>query len=527
MKTYLGLDIGGTKCACVLAGIGGGIHILDSERMPSHAERGLDDMLTRLFAATDRLLARAKDKPCAIGVSCGGPLDSANGIVLSPPNLFGWINVPIVKMLEERYGVPAFLQNDAKACALVEWKLGAGRGTKNMIFCTMGTGMGAGIISGGRLLTGACDMAGEIGHLRLAEDGPIGFGKAGSFEGFVSGGGISRQARKFTQYLIDNGEQPAWIADGNALDDCDAKLLARYAFDGDSRAIEFYNEIGRMLGRGLSLLADAFNPEIIVIGSIFTRSEALLRPSMEAEMKRETIPYSYSVLKVAGAETGESLGDYAAVMTALHALGVDPTRETCETNPKPLEHFERLFKRHPQLETVRESVMDAYMALLNCYENGGKTLICGNGGSCSDAEHIVGELMKGFLLKRPVASPRLQGALPAIALSAHTALSTAFSNDISAEYAFAQQVFGYSTKGDVFIGISTGGNSKNVLRAAETAKEKGLVTIALTGGDGGALKDVCDISIIAPARATAEVQEMHLPIYHALCAMLEAKLFAE
>ena len=527
MKQFLGIDVGGTKCAVTLTKVDKGIHILEKRRFDSNAVNGLDYMLERIYAAADELVKLAPDGIEAIGVSCGGPLDSKRGVVLCPPNLPGWINVPICKMLTERYKVPAFLQNDAKACALVEWKLGAGRGCDNMIFLTMGTGMGSGIISGGKLLTGVCDMAGEVGHLRLEKDGPVGFGKAGSFEGFTSGGGIGRQAQELTKRLISEGRTPAWSRDGIALEDVSAKVMAEYANNGDKDALEFYAHIGTMLGKGLALLTDALNPERIVIGSIFTRSEQLLRASMQAELEKECIPYSLDALKVLPAETGEALGDYAATMTALYALDIDPMYSAVETDERVLKHHAALFTKYPILKGLEKSVMDAYIALRDCYENGGKLLICGNGGSCADSEHIVGELMKGFYLKRPTRFPALQGALPAIALTGHSALTTAFNNDCDPLMGYAQQTLGYGRKGDVLIGISTSGNAKNVAEAVKVASAQGLKTIALTGGKGGKLKELCDISIIAPGSCPADVQECHLPIYHTLCAMLEAHFFTE
>ncbi|MBQ3231687.1 MAG: ROK family protein, partial [Clostridia bacterium] len=192
MKALIGIDIGGTKCAVSLARINKGIRILDKYRFPSNAHEGKDPMLSRIMDAVDEVLTRnqlsAEDLE-AVGISCGGPLDSKTGRVMSPPNLPGWDDVPLTDVLQNRFHVPCFLQNDANACALVEWKIGAGRGANDMIFLTMGTGMGAGIISGGKLLTGACDLAGEVGHIRLSESGPEGYGKAGSFEGWCSGGG--------------------------------------------------------------------------------------------------------------------------------------------------------------------------------------------------------------------------------------------------------------------------------------------------------------------------------------------------
>ena len=198
-----------------------------------------------------------------------------------------------------------------------------------------------------------------------------------------------------------------------------------------------------------------------------------------------------------------------------------------------------LVKRYPVLETVKADIERFYKMMEECYENGGKVLIVGNGGSAADAEHIVGELMKGFVKNRTVSedmraellridpergaalAKNLQGGLPAIALTAHTSLNTAFANDRDPVMIYAQQVNGYGNPGDVFIGISTSGNAENVMYAAVTAKAKGLKVLALAGKDGGKLAKIADASIIVPVQETYKIQELHLPIYHVLCLMLE------
>lgn len=205
--------------------------------------------------------------------------------------------------------------------------------------------------------------------------------------------------------------------------------------------------------------------------------------------------------------------------------------------------LETLITEYKELEPCKISIWNAFLLLHDCYNLGGKLLVCGNGGSAADSEHIVGELMKGFLLKRPLKevecnriksnfpheweylSHGLQGALPAISLVSHTSLISAYANDIDSDMVFAQQVYGYGREGDALLGISTSGNSKNVVNALKVAKAFGLKTIGLTGGEGGKMKDICDISIIAPATETHKVQEYHLPIYHTLCAMLEIEFF--
>ena len=253
-KYFMGLDVGGTKCGVCL-GDGEG-NILESLRFPTEAELGFDQTFKRFKENIHRILTSNKLNPSdisAIGVSCGGPLDAKKGIVYSPPNLPSWDNIHITELLESEFGVPSFLQNDAKACALAEWKLGAGKGTRNMIFCTMGTGFGAGLILEGRLYEGANGMAGEIGHLRLADDGPIGFNKAGSFEGFCGGSGIANLAKTRVKKWIEEGKKVSFCPSLESLDSLTAKSVAEAANEGDLYATEIYREIGRMLGKGLSL----------------------------------------------------------------------------------------------------------------------------------------------------------------------------------------------------------------------------------------------------------------------------------
>ena len=185
----LGFDIGGTKCAVITAYVNNNsVTLLKKLKCPTDKKCSPYEMIDRLMALADSILEKTPD---AIGIACGGPLDSEHGIILCPPNLDGWLHVEIVKHIHNYYGVPVRLQNDANACAIAEWKFGAGQGMRNMVFLTFGTGLGAGLILDGRLYCGTNDNAGEIGHIRLVDQGPTGFGKAGSFEGFCSGGGIA------------------------------------------------------------------------------------------------------------------------------------------------------------------------------------------------------------------------------------------------------------------------------------------------------------------------------------------------
>lgn len=214
-----------------------------------------------------------------------------------------------------------------------------------------------------------------------------------------------------------------------------------------------------------------------------------------------------------------------------------------ESKENSNKHVEVLCERYPALEIVKKEIMKAYSLLVETYTNGGKILVAGNGGSAADAEHIVGELMKGFKLPRKlhkdfvdklieeneelgfVLAENLQNALPAIALDGHPALSTAYMNDCEPLLCFAQQVNGYGKAGDIFLGISTSGNSKNVLYAATTARAKGMKVIGLTGAENSKLEQMSDVCIKVPQTETYMIQELHLPVYHCLCLMLEEKFF--
>ena len=297
MEKYIGIDVGGTKCAVIVGEYENGSFKIVSRK--AFATDTNEDPL-QVIERFSEIISEEKDFK-AIGISCGGPLDSKSGVVLCPPNLPKWINVPVVEILSKRFNVPVFLQNDANACALAEWKLGAGKGAENMVFLTFGTGFGAGLILDGRLYVGTSDMAGEVGHVRLTEDGPEGYGKNGSAEGYCSGGGIRNLAKLCG---IDKT----------------AKELAEAAKNGEEKAKEIYATSGKYLGRMLSVLMDILNPECIVIGSIFARSEELLRPSMEEEIKKEALSYTADCCRIKPALLGDEIGDYAALITAVYGM---------------------------------------------------------------------------------------------------------------------------------------------------------------------------------------------------------------
>lgn len=314
----LGFDIGGTKCAVILGkGEKPENHedlIIDKIAFPTKVERGWQAIIDEMISSADTLLSRhgitdPKNELCGIGISCGGPLDSKRGTINCPPNLPDWDNVPICEILREHFGIRPNLQNDANACAVAEWKFGAGKGTSNMIFLTFGTGMGAGLILDGRLYSGTNDMAGEVGHIRLADSGPVGYGKAGSFEGFCSGGGIKRLGEMMMEKAKSNNRQSSLFSE----EEITAKTIAIAARNGDALAKEIYDTCAEKLGMALGILIDILNPEAIVIGSIYSRSNDLFDDIINNVINKEALSYSREVCRLLPAALGDSIGDYAAL----------------------------------------------------------------------------------------------------------------------------------------------------------------------------------------------------------------------
>ena len=314
---FAAYDIGGTKCASIIGYLDNERYeILGKRRFATAECASAKEVMSRLGRDVRELKKSLGVEPAALGISCGGPLNAKAGLVQSPPNLPGWDDIPVCKWAFEDTGIAAFLENDANAGAVAEWRYGAGRGVDSMIFLTFGTGLGAGVIIDGNLLYGAGGNAGELGHIRLAPDGPVGYGKAGSFEGFCSGSGLAQQMKSFARSRINDGNPVVWAQNESEIAALDAKKLGELANAGDSDAIKLFENCGAMLGRGLSVAIDLFNPQKIVIGSIFVRSEKFLRPAMEKTLKQEALGVSLAAAEVVPAMLGESAGDVAALCVA-------------------------------------------------------------------------------------------------------------------------------------------------------------------------------------------------------------------
>jgi glucokinase len=307
------VDIGGTKTA-VLASVDPPL-VLERIEFPTRPARGPERTIYLIKKGIRELLSEQLSKGvelAAIGVSCGGPLDPDRGVIQAPPNLSTWVDVSITAILESEFGVKCQLENDANAGAVAEHRFGAGRGCRNMVFITMGTGFGAGIIADGRLYRGANDMAGEIGHVRLTRSGPVGYHKAGSVEGWASGGGMAQVAERAVAVARRRRERT--LLQGKAITARDVGLAAQR---GDAVAVRIIRSTGRRLGEALAILVDVLNPERIVIGSLAMRlGDMLLDPARQV-MRREALAVSAETCQVVPAALNERIGDVAALCVAM------------------------------------------------------------------------------------------------------------------------------------------------------------------------------------------------------------------
>lgn len=309
MPSILGLDIGGTKTAVVLGDMNGAIYA--RQAFATRPERGFFATFAELCTHADEVRRQAErlGRPAeVVSVSIGGPLEIEPGIIHSPPNLPGWDDIPLKNLLKEKFGLPVYIEHDGNAGALAEWYFGAARGARHVIFLTMGTGFGGGLIINGQLYRGACDLAGEVGHIRIADTGPFAFGKAGCWEGFCGGAGISKlAAARFPK---------RWATSAVTAQD-----IAALAAGGDADALAVLDEVARRLGYGLAILVDVLNPEVIVIGSLAVRLGETILGAAREEMRREALPRAVEACRLVPAALGERLGDVASLCAAIQALG--------------------------------------------------------------------------------------------------------------------------------------------------------------------------------------------------------------
>jgi glucokinase len=316
-KLYIGIDVGGTKTAIVISAKPP--EVLGRTEFATLPAKGPERALGLIKQGIRGLLAAQGADASTIermGVSCGGPLDRIEGVIQSPPNLPTWDNVPIKAILEQEFGARCQVENDANAGAVAEHRFGAGRGTNDMVFLTMGTGLGAGIITEGRLYHGTNDLAGEVGHIRLTRTGPVGHNKAGSAEGWASGGGMAQLAAQAVATARKKKQKTSLselLKSGTGLTARDVGMAAR---KGDLVAIGIIESTGARLGEVLAILVDLLNPERIVVGGLAMRLGDLLLDPARAVLKREALALSAASCKIVPAELDERIGDVAALCVA-------------------------------------------------------------------------------------------------------------------------------------------------------------------------------------------------------------------
>jgi glucokinase len=306
----MGVDIGGTKCAVALGAADG--RIVDREQMATEAEGGPDRVMARLTDMARRVALKHGAPPAAIGISCGGPLDTATGVVYSPPNLPGWEGIPVRAIFEEAFeGVPVVVENDANATALAEWMWGAGVGTRNMVYLTQGTGIGGGLILDGRLYRGTNDLAGEVGHQTILPEGPLcGCGKRGCLEALASGPSIARLARESLQYR--RGQRLVDMAGGRP-GDITARHVIEAAREGDAFSRSILEEAGVYMGIGLANIIQILNPEMIVLGTIAVHAGDLILESVRRTVAERAWQRAWSVCRIVPAQLGDRAQDLAAI----------------------------------------------------------------------------------------------------------------------------------------------------------------------------------------------------------------------
>jgi glucokinase len=303
----LGFDIGGTKIGVVLGTQEG--EILERIEVQTPVDKPFEAAFEQMVSMASQLLstlqARGLSYPQAVSVAVGGPLDITQGIIYSPPHLPTWERAPLKERLSKHFQLPVFIEHDGNAGALAEHFFGAGRGIENLVYLTMGTGLGAGIILDGKIFHGTNDLAGEVGHIRLADQGPVEYGKAGSWESYCSGAGIAKLARQ--------RDPDSWPAGTTT------RQIIESALAGDANACRLIEEVGHWLGKGIAILVDTLNPELIVIGTLgIVLGDLLLEPARRV-LEAEALPMAVAVCRIVPAQLGSDLSSISALVAAIDA----------------------------------------------------------------------------------------------------------------------------------------------------------------------------------------------------------------
>ncbi len=490
--TILGIDIGGTKTAVVLGNAKGETY--GRQQFTTDPVRGFDAFFAELLTVVAAVREQSRVPIHCASVSVGGPLDEERGVLIGPPHLTGWIDIPLVERLREALGLPIYMMHDARACAFAEFYFGAGRqtGARNMAFMTFATGFGLGMVLNGRLM----DFPGEVGHWRVAEDGPEMFGKVGSLEGLASGAGMAEHAALTGQFTAN----------------VTVEQLTRSARDGDYVARGVIDAAAEQVGRQCARLIDLFGVELIALGTIAVHAEDLFLETIRETMREEALAHLGARCKIVSAGLGNRLGDMASLAAAIHHGYRDQLRMGPSVGSQLRKYCALAEAVHADVELV-EKIDEAALRVVRALEKGGKILTCGNGGSATDAAHLAEELIGRFRNTRR--------ALPAVNLCADGAALTCIANDFGFDEIFARQVAGLGVEDDVLVAFTTSGNSPNINHALEIAHKLGLFTIALTGKTGGEAAKLADLEIRIPHQASERIQEIHTFVLHAMCEAVE------
>jgi glucokinase len=499
----LALDIGGTKLAVAVTTADGAVHGLRTAPNPRDGDwRGT---VRRLFAMGRRAVAAAGlGDVAAVGISCGGPLDASAGLLLGPPHLPGWIDVPIGPLAAEAFGVPFALRNDATAGALAEYTFGAGRGTSTMLYLTVSTGVGGGAVVNGAVHQGAAGNGGELGHVTVRRGGRrCGCGRRGCVEAYASGTAIAARAREAL-----GGGTPSTLS---ARPELTAADVSAAAAAGDPVARAVWDETVDLLGCAVTDLVNAFEPELVVLGGGVTRAGAMLFGPLRALVAREAMPPAARAARIEPARLGDPVCVVGAGLIARQLL-------TSTGDPTMNDWLEHQLGEHVAVAEAMTGLTDQLRSTgeLVCaaLAGGGTVYTLGNGGSAADAQHLTGELVGHY--------KRDRRPLPAVTLTADPSTMTCIANDYAYDDVFSRQVEALAGPGDVVVAFTTSGRSPNVVSALAAAQTRGATTLLFAGGDGGPAGIHADRALLVPSKSTQRIQEMHTLMLHVISEMVDA-----
>ncbi len=520
-EPFLGIDIGGTKSAVAVATADG--HVRAHVRGASRAEEGADAMIGRVIDMARTAVAEAGLDMAdirAIGIGCGGPLDPVRGVVRHALNNPGWIDIPLVARIEHALRRPAYLENDANAAALAEHRFGAGRGVRNLVYLTISTGVGAGVIVDGRLVHGENGNAGELGHLSVRSNGRrCKCGSRGCIEAYCSGPSIADRAQ---EALARRGAASSLMALHHPLH---AEHVVAAVHAGDRTARTVWDETMEVLGAGVASVIHAFNPRLVLLGGGVTGAGDLLFDPVRRIVAERTMPALLEAVEIAPAELGDLTGVLGAVSVAVDRVGTEIGPRVAGahwTSPPALADpsDEREWIEHERVVATGSSVLPVVHLLADrlwqALEAGHKLVTFGNGGSAADAQHFAGELVGRFRsTRRP---------LPAIALTTDPSTITGIANDFGYDEVFARQVAALVEPGDVVVGMTTSGRSESVVRGLRAARAREALVVAWTGTDPGPAGEAADLVLAVPSSTTARIQEVHALAMHVICAAVDRRI---